>query len=435
MRGGKAGAAWMTWCLANDPLALMQELAARYGRTFRMSLVNGPGVATGDPALIAEVFGGESDLVQAPNEIVTPLLGERSIVLATGARHKRKRQLMMPPFHGCRMRAYAKIITDATVRHAGSLVEGSEVAILDMTQRISLEVIVRAVFGVQDAARVERFRDVITSNVAAFPAWRMFLPVLHRTFFAPWARYQKSVHALAALLREEIVRGRATRDADRQDILSLLLGARDENDEPMSDDEIVDELRTLVIAGHETTATTLGWALWRLHRHPEVLEKLRGEIANCGQEPEALSKLPFLSAVCDETLRLHPIVPFMRRRLTRDAALRGHDYPAGTVFHPVIFTTHFDPLIFPDPWSFRPERFLNKKYSPYEFFPFGGGDRRCIGAAFANYELQIALGTLLSMHRFRLESDAAIRPFLNGVTLRPAGGITLRHEGCRERKP
>lgn len=428
--GGIAGAAVSTWRLVTDPATLMRSTAARLGPTFHMPLLNGPSVVTGDPSLIGAIFG-DAELFDAPNEIVAPLVGDGSIVLAEGARHKRKRKLLAPPFHGERMRAYGRIVAEASARHAEALEPGADFEALDVTQRISLEVIIRAVFGVRDAARVEAFRATILRNVDGFPAWLMFLPPLHRDFggVGPWARYRETVQALATLLREEIARGRAEADEGREDVLALLLSARDEAGEPMPDEEIVDELRTLVIAGHETTATTLGWALWQLHRNPDVLARLREELATVGPAPEALAKCRFLAAVCDETLRLHPIVPVFRRRLLRDAELAGHAFPAGTVFHPSPLLTHFDPALYADPDAFRPERFLERRYGPTEFLPFGGGNRRCVGAAFASFELQIALGTLIGGHRFALRSDAPIRLAMKGVTTRPVGGIPLRYVG------
>ncbi len=430
--GGIAVAAVSTWRLVQDPAALMRDLSARYGPTFHMPLLNGPSIVTGDPALIGAIFG-DAELFDAPNEIVAPLVGEGSIVLAGGARHKRKRKLLAPPFHGARMRAYGAIIAEAAARQGADFVPGREIAVLDVTQRLSLEVIVRAVFGVTDAARVEAFRATISRNIDRLPAWLLFLPVLHHEWggIGPWARYRASVTALVALLEEEVARARAEQPPGREDILALLLAARDEDGAPMPDDELVDELRTLVIAGHETTATTLGWALWQVHRNPPVLARLREELATLGPtpDPERLARLPYLAAVCDETLRMHPIVPIFRRRLLRDAVLDGRPYPAGTMFHPSVLITHFDPTIYPDPHTFSPERFLARKFGPAEFLPFGGGNRRCVGAAFASFELQIALGTLLGAHRFTLPSDAPIRLALNGITTRPVGGITLRYEG------
>ena len=430
--GGWLSAPLHTSQLISDPLRLMRGLAAKHGSTFRLRLLDGDSVVTGDPAFIAEIFGGEDGLLDAPNEIVRPLVGEGSIVLANGARHKRKRKLLAPPFHGARMRAYGRTIAEATQRSVRTVAAGDVVDVLDVTQRISLEVILRAVFGVSDAARVEQLRTAIVDAVAGLPAWLLFLPVLHRRLggVGPWARYEDSVRTLCALLREEIQRGREAEPGSRDDVLALLLSARDEDGAPMSDAELVDELRTLVIAGHETTATTLGWALWELHRNPAVLERVQSEItSSSSSEPEELARVPLLVAACDETLRLHPIVPIFRRRLTRAARLGGHDLAAGTLLSPAVLITHYDEALFPKPDQFRPERFLERKFGATEFMPFGGGNRRCLGAAFANYELQVALGTLLRGHRFAATSTAPLHLVMNGITTRASGPISLRCVG------
>ncbi len=431
--GGWLSAPLQTSRLIRDPLAMMRGLAARHGATFRLTLLDGPSVVTGDPAFIGEIYAGDPGLFDAPNEIVAPLVGEGSIVLANGARHKRKRKMMAPPFHGARMRAYGRTIAEATLRGLDGLVAGDAVDVMAITQQLSLEVILRAAFGVTEASRVAALRRAITSAVAGFPAWLMFLPPLQRPFggVGPWARYQESVAALERLLLEEIARARAAPEGSREDVLTLLLSARDEDGQPMPDDELVDELRTLVIAGHETTATTLAWALWELHRHPAVLARLVDALAALGDAPapEAFAQAPLLAATCDEALRMHPIVPIFRRRVTRDAHVAGHDLRAGTLLSPAVLITHYDAAIFAEPDTFRPERFLERKYGTSEFMPFGGGNRRCVGAAFANYELQIALGTWLTRHRFVAASRAPLRLVMNGVTTRPNGPVMLRYEG------
>lgn len=431
--GGWLAAPLQTSRLIHDPLAMMRALAARHGRTFRLTLLDGPSVVTGDPAFIAEIYAGDADLFDAPNEIVAPLVGEGSIVLANGARHKRKRKMMAPPFHGARMRAYGRTIADATRRGLDALAPGDRIDVLSITQQLSLDVIVRAAFGVTEGARVAELHRAITRAVAGFPAWLMFAPPLQRRFggVGPWARYQADVAALERLLRGEIARARAAPEGSRDDVLTLLLSARDEAGQPMPDDELVDELRTLVIAGHETTATTLAWALWELHRSPRVLARLVEALEALGAEPEpeAFARVPLLAATCDEALRMHPIVPIFRRRVKRDARIAGHDLRAGTLLSPAVLITHYDAAIFAEPDVFRPERFLERKYATSEFMPFGGGNRRCLGAAFASYELQIALGTWLTRHRFTAGSAAPLRLVMNGVTTRPSRPMVLRYQG------
>jgi len=431
--GGWLSAPRATARFIRDPIALLRSLAARHGPTFRLALLDGPSVVTGDPDFIREMYASDPGLLDAPNDIAAPLVGRRSVVVANGALHKHKRKMLAPPFHGARMRAYGHTIADATLRALDGLAVGDPVDVLAITQRLSLEVILRAVFGVSDAARVAALRAAITRTVAGLPTWLLFARPLHHTFggAGPWARYQAAVAALERLLRDEIARARAAPAESRDDVLALLLSARDEADQPMPDDELVDELRTLVIAGHETTATTLAWTLWELHRNPPALAPLVEALGALGDapSPEALARAPLLAATCDEAMRMHPIVPIFRRRVTRDARIAGHDLRAGTLLSPAVALTHYDPAIFAEPDAFRPARFLERRYAASEFMPFGGGDRRCLGAAFANYELQVALGTWLTRHRFEAEPGAPLRLVMNGITARPSDRVLLRYRG------
>ncbi len=426
VRGGIIRAAAHTRRLINDPIGLMAELAAAHGPTFELALLDGKSVVTGDPALVEEIFAADRDHLEAPNDIVAPLVGEGSLVLANGPPHARKRKLLMPPFHGERMRAYGEIIAAAARRAFAGFAPGQRVAVLEATQQLSLDVIVRAVFGVRDDARVATYREVIVANVDGFPAWLMFLPILQRRALGlgPWDRYQRAVDRLRALLLDEIAGARRA-PAGRQDVLALLASARDEHGAPMSDDELCGELRTLLIAGHETTSTTLAWAIDRLHREGAVLERLRAELAAAPDEPDAVARLPFVQAVCNETLRLYPVAPIFRRRARTAIRLGTHALAAGTVLSPAPTITHYDPKLYPEPHAFRPERFLGRKHGPGEFYPFGGGVRRCIGAAFAAWELAVALGTVIREHRFEPQQGSPPRLELNGVTTRPAGGIHL----------
>jgi cytochrome P450 len=430
--GGWLAAPQNTLQLIRNPLALMRELRARHGQTFRMRLLDGDSVVTGDPWFIGEVFGA-TESFDAPNDIVEPLVGSGSIVLANGSRHKRKRKLMAPPLHGQRMKAYGEIIVAATERSLAPLRPGEVIDILSITQQISLEIILRAVFGVTDPRRVEQLRGTIGDAIDGLPAWLFFASALQRPFggFGPWARYQRRVAALRESLFAEISTARAAGAEPREDILALLLAARDEQGEAMDDTELFDELRTLVIAGHETTATTLAWAVWELHRNPGVLRSLHEALVHDGAAPgiEQLAALPYLRATCDEALRMHPIVPLFRRRPTADVEVAGHAIPGGTVISPCVLLTHYDEAIFEAPDAFRPERFVDRKYSTSEFMPFGGGNRRCLGAAFAQYELQLALGTLIANHRFSLASEAPLKLVMNGITTRPDRGVWLRYEG------
>jgi cytochrome P450 len=417
--GGLAARVHHTWRLVRS---------RRYGDPFVLPTLDEGYVITGDPAHVAAVFAADPEVMDPPSGVVEPLLGERSVVLARAARHRRKRKVLMPPLHGARMRTYGDVIVEAA-RHAfAGVTPGTAVEVIGHTQRLSLDVIVRAIFGARDPARVARFHAVVDEVITRLPAWLMFSPWLHHPMFGlgPWDRYQRSAGRLCDLLREEIAAARGAPEG-RDDVLSLLLAARDEEGKPMPDDELVDELRTLVIAGHETTATTLAWALWRLHRTPAALDRLRAELdaAGAGADPAALAALPFLGAVCDETLRLHPIVPIMARRLARDWTLAGRTLAAGTMVCPAVMLTHLDPAVYPDPDSFRPERFLDRRPGAGEFYPYGGGARRCLGAAMASWELRVALGTILRAHRFAPDRGPALTTVMHGVTTRPSRPIVL----------
>ncbi|MFO0649761.1 MAG: cytochrome P450 [Polyangiales bacterium] len=418
-----------TFGLMRDATRMFRRLASRYGDPFMLPTLDETYVVTGDPTHVAAIFAADPDVMDPPSGVVEPLLGTETVVLARGARHRRKRRVLAPPLHGPRMKAWAGVIATAARGAFADVRAGETVALLARTQRLSLDVIVRAIFGMRDPARIDRFHAAVGAVIAGLPAWLLFAPWLHRSMagVGPWDRYRRAERALLDLLREEIARARATPDGERDDVLALLLSARDEDGAPLPDGELLDELRTLVIAGHETTATTLAWALWLLHRNPAPLARLRDELAPLGAtpDPSALAALPYLDAVCDETLRLAPIVPIMARRLARDWTLAGRVIPRGTMVCPAVMLTHFDPAVYPDPTRFEPARFLERRYTPGEFYPFGGGARRCLGASMAGYELKLALGTVLAAHRFEDAGDGPIGNVMNGITTRPSKPLRL----------
>ncbi|QRN97214.1 cytochrome P450 [Archangium violaceum] len=418
-----------------DATGFMRECRTRYGDPFTAPLPVGNVVVTGDPEGIREIFSADPALFEPlGNLILAPAVGDNSLLLMGGQRHKRERKLLMPPFHGERMRAYGQMMRDLTLESTGTLRPGGTFRAQDITQAISLEVIIHAVFGIKEPERVRRYREVFASYMESYTPLLMAARPLRRSFggMGPWARFQRHVAELDQLLTEELATRRG-REESHIDILSLMLAARDEDGQPMKDEELKDELRTLLIAGHETTAIGMAWALYHLHRNPETLERLVAELAPLGAtpEPEALMKLPYLGAVCDESLRLHPVLAVVGRRTLAPFTLRGRELPAGTGIMAAICLAHVDPKLYPEPDRFRPERFLERKFTPFEYLPFGGGARRCIGAAFAQYEMRVVLGTLLAAHRFSLASDKPERPVRRNVTIGPGGGVELVYQGPR----
>lgn len=430
---GPSFAPLQTFRLARDAVGFYRETSARYGDPFTLPLMVGKVVVTGDPEGIREIFTADpaifTPFAQMPLE---PVVGRHSMLLLDGARHRRERKLLMPPFHGDRMRAYGELMAAIARRRTAELAPGRVLRAQDLTQAISLEVIIEAVFGIRDPERVAIYREVISGYLEAYTPLLMVVPPLRRSLggLGTWARFERFRARFRALVAEEIGRRRREGGAGHEDILSLLLSARDDEGAPMSEEEIDDELRTMLVAGHETTAIGMAWALDWIHRSNRIRERLMDELAPLGPAPapDALAKLPYLSAICDETLRIHPVVAMVSRRLLQPMTLRGIELPAGVGVMPAIAKVHHDPSLYPEPEVFRPERFLERKFSPFEYIPFGGGARRCLGAAFALYEMKVVLGSLLAEHRFAVQGPPP-RPDRRNVTIGPEGGAPILYLG------
>ncbi len=422
-----------TFRFIRDPDGFFRQGLARHGDPFRARLPTGNVVITTSPEGAREVFTADPDTFEPLSHLLLePVVGPSSMLLLAGERHKRERRLLMPPFHGERMRAYGVLMRECTLRQVEGRAPGSLLVAQQLTQAISLEIIIRAVFGVQEPQRVRLYQEVLVDYLASYTPPIALVRGLRRSFGGrgPWARFQANAARLDALLNEELALRRASGE-QRADILSLLLAARDEAGQPMTDSEVKDELRTMLSAGHETTATGMAWALYYLHSTPEALRRLEEELASLGPrpEPEALAHLPWLSAVCDEALRIHPVLHLVTRRLRKPFTLRGYELPVGMGLMVAIIRIHSDPALYPEPERFRPERFLERKFSPFEYLPFGGGARRCIGAAFALYEMKVVLGTLLGAHRFALTSEQPVGPKRRNVTMAPERDVELRYQG------
>jgi len=334
----------------------------------------------------------------------------------------------MPPFHGERMRAYGRLIEEAARQRMEAVPVGAVADAFQLAQEVTLDIIIRAVFGVEQADKVRTVRAAVEAKLQATTRWLVFFPFLRRRAFGlgPWDRFDRHDQATRAVLHETLREKRAR--GLGEDILSLLLQARHEDGSPMPDDDVVDELTTLLFAGHETTAITLAWAMHQVLANQELLDRLAHERLAIGTDPdpEDLAKLPWLGAVIDETLRLRPIVPLVARVLARDFELRGWTLPAGTAVGVSLLLLHRDPEIHPDPMAFRPERFIGHTPSPFEYAPFGGGARRCIGAAFAQMEAKLVLSTWLSMGRYVRLGAAEPPSERRNVTLGPRGGVPIR---------
>ena len=422
------------------PGAFLDDCKRRYGTPFTFSLSSERTVvATDDPAVIKQVFTADPTKLQAGvgNAVLRPFLGPRSVLTLDDPEHMRQRKLLLPPFHGDRMRLYAETIASAADRELSRWPVGEPFAVQRSMQAITLEAIMRAVFGVRDDhERLEQIGAPLRALLDSMADPRrlfslQFASSKRNGALSPWRHFRRTLlHPADDALYEEIRAHRADADlAERDDILSLLLSARDEDGEGLTDSELHDELMTLLLAGHETTATALSWTLERLTRHPDVLARVTEEAragADYGGKPGGGE---YLDAVIKETLRLRPVVPAVARYLTEPTELGGRVLPAGVHVAPSIYLTHRNPDIYPDPLAFRPDRFLERPAGTYEWIPFGGGTRRCLGATFALFEMKIVLGEVL--RRFDLQTTTAPgeRIARRAITFSPRRGGRIRVAG------
>ena len=410
---------------ARDPLGFLTGFQRRFGDIFTVSFPYfGRVVYVASPELVKEVFTGSPAAFHAGEAnatVLEPALGPNSVLTLDEAPHMRQRKLLLPPFHGERIERYGELMREITLREMESWPVGEPFALRPHTQRITLAVIMRAVFGVHDEARLDRFGRLIDDFSGRVNLITSF-PMLRRNLgrWSPWMRFLRSRKALDDFIYEEIALRRAEAAADteqRDDVLSLLLGARDEDGNPMSDEELRDELVTVLGAGHETTATGLAWAMERLLRNPRVLTRLR-ESVTAGEDD-------YLDATIKETLRARPVILDVVRKLTAPARIGGYELPAGTFVLPAIAALHYREDLFPEPHEFRPERFLDGKADTYSWIPFGGGVRRCIGAAFAEYEMRVVLRAILERAELSAPDPRPERVKVRNITLAPGKGTRV----------
>ncbi|MBD0335306.1 MAG: cytochrome P450 [Cyanobacteria bacterium Co-bin13] len=439
----------VSWILT--PLDLMKRYQQRYGDTFKINLGRLQWVTISHPEALRYVLTHDSQEISAPgelNQIFQSLLGPNSVILLDGEKHRQRRQVVMPPFHGERLKTYAELIQavarDAMVedRPSGAiapLTPGTPFLARDLMQKITMRVILRAVFGLYEGERYQQLEEILRTwlNMFSRPivSTLLYFPALQQDWgkWSPGGKIAALSAATDRLLYAEIAERRANPNPTRTDILSLLLAMRDETGQGLSDEELHDELMTLLVAGHETTATALTWALYWTHRLPQVKQTLLQELSAEGTEdPLTLTKLPYLSALCNETLRIYPVgMVTFPRRVEQPIEIMGYGIEPGTILLGSIYLLHHRPDLYPEPDQFRPERFLERQYSAYEFMPFGSGTRRCVGAALAMYELKIVLGTLLSEFDFTLAETQPVIPQRRGLTLGQRGGVQMVFNGKR----
>jgi hypothetical protein len=413
-----------TW---TRPVGSLERLR-HYGKRITVQLpFQPPFVMLWDAGDIKEVFTAPPDVLH-PGEgarILEPLIGRNSVILLDEDEHLEQRRLLLPAFHGERMQRLTGLMTELAEREVASWPTDEPVALHPRLQRVTLEIILRVVFGLEEGPTLDRLRNLLTDVLVFTESPLSVLPPMMRAlgWMPRLRRFNAQLRDTDALIFSLIEQRRAELaagdGADRDDILSMLLAARYQDGSPMSEQELRDELMTALVAGHETTASQLAWALERLAREPAVRARLTGEI-DAGESDE------YLGATITEILRLRPVLPNAEPRLTkREVEIGGHRYPPGVVLMASAYLIHHDPDIYPEPQAFRPERFEGVAPGTYTWIPFGGGRRRCLGASFAVQEMKVVLRAALRRFEINAATDRAETTRRRSITFSPAGQTTV----------
>ena len=413
---GPAGRLLSSLRYLDDPYRYSARCARRYGDLFTVPLLTGPVVVTGHPDGAQQVFRAPQEQfgIWAEAQLL-PVFGKESIFVATGESHSRHRKAVVPALQ--KMGSMPEIIR----RRVEALHTGEELDAARFALGISLRVITRTLLGDEEDEALEalaaRYVQVSGSDPVLLA---LVFPALQRRLYLPWARFERLRSQFFGRLEEKIQRARQATAAEGSAFASMLRS--------LDGESLRDDLVTLLIAGHESTAHALAWALYCLHQHPESLKSLRAELDTLPLEAgaEAVTALPYLDAVCEETLRLHPVVVQVTLVLRKPLSLGGYELPEGVSVSPCAHLIHRREELFPEPEVFRPERFLERRFSPFEHLPFGGGGNRCPGAAFAKAEMKLVLFHLLRRWELAPTYRGEIPPRVRGLVMVPARRISLR---------
>ena len=447
-----------------NPVGYMETNFQRFGDLFRAEILpmnSEPVVLVNHPEAMRYLLTHDSsDEITAPgevNEIARPFVGGNSILLLSGKDHLQRRKLLMPPFHGERMFAYGERICAIARQAASEWQPGDCFCARDVMQKITMRTISQVVFGLDERdSPTDRLSlsDRLQSRLSGMPQalrdrqleqrlteWIRLIstPITSIFFFFPQlmidlgpqslgGRIRHSLAELDRLLYDKIHEYRTQPDPERVDVLSMLVSAKDEQGQGLTDQELRDDLFTLLMAGQETTANALTWAMYWIHRYPEVRQNLLEELVPWRNSTDftEIARLPYLTAVCNETLRIYPGPVAFPRRVEKPIQLMGHDVPVGWLLVACVYLVHHREDLYPNSYTFRPERFFERQFSPYEFLPFGGGRRRCLGAALAMYEMVLVLKTILEQCELELVEENLAKPVRQGGVLAPSGGVWLR---------
>jgi cytochrome P450 len=414
------------------PISYLERCRARYGKRFTIRLLSAPPfVMLSDPDELKQLFTAPPEVLH-PGEgarILEPVVGTNSVILLDEREHLEQRKMMLPAFHGEKMDRLAGLMSEVAEREAARWPRDEPIALHPRLQALTMQVILRAVFGLDEGDRLDGLRSRLTRILALGSGPTGMLPFLQLNLggLSPWARFVRLREEADGLIFELIEERRKDR-SDRDDVLSMLLAARHEDGSPMSPRELRDELMTLLVAGHETTASELAWAFERLAREPAVVARLVEEID--GDEGDA-----YLTATVQETLRRRPVLPNAAPRLVKQPVeIGGWEYPAGVCVIANAYLVQHDPEIYPEPYAFRPERFLEQAPGTYTWIPFGGGRRRCLGASFAMLEMKLVLRSVLAQSEVRSGAHGPELSRRRSITLSPGrGAATILSDRARSR--
>ena len=415
--GPRTPAALQTLGWWTRPLPFFERCRQRYGTRFTMKLLQTPPfVHISDPAEVREVFQADPTVLH-PGEgakVLEPVVGKNSLILLDEQPHLQQRKLMLPAFHGEKMQKLSDVMREVAEAEAESWRRDEPTELHPRLQALTLEIILRAVFGLQEGERLDALRTKLTRILELGSRPAGMLPALQKSWNPEFREFFALRDACDRLIFD-LVEERRNASEERDDVLSMLLAARHEDDTPMSDQELRDELMTLLVAGHETTASQLAWAFDRLPREPATLKRLVTAI-DAGDEA-------YVVATIQEILRARPVLPNAEpRRVVQETEIGGWRYPVGCALAVNAYLVHHDPAIYPDPYALRPERFLDEAPGTYTWLPFGGGRRRCIGASFAMLEMQIVLRAVLERHAIEAGTDGPSLTRRRSITISPKSG-------------
>ena len=419
-----------------DPLGYLEQATSEFGDLFTVRWGPQVAVLVHEPQALQTILTHPACTAPGDtNRFARPLVGDRSLLLLSGKHHQQRRRLLMPPLHGEHLLSYSQSICTITRQILSQWGPDQTFLVHDAMQELTLQVILRVVFGLDEGDRLQDLKQRLVARLEmtakGLGPFLILLPVLQQDWgpWSPWGQVMQRHRACDELIYAQIQERRHRFDPERVDILNLLLSARDEEDQGLSDVELRDELVTLLFTGHETTSAVFTWALYWIHAHPEVKHRLLQEISSVDPEtdPMAVTQLPYLTAVCQEVLRISPVTLLtLTRRVQRPLEVSGYTLEPGTEAMGAIYLTHNRPDLYSDPKRFNPQRFLDRSFSGFEFIPFGGGPRRCVGDALALFEMKLVLTLILQQAQLELVSDQPLKPVRRRVMMAPEPGFSMR---------